>query len=157
MQMDQAESLRLVAKDEVDLEVVSALLQDAIIAGADMHYDARHDCFMIVANRFCWERLALADMNDSTGGAVHERALCGVRINHVAAVQKRRWPADWRDAFLNLLALKLVAMPQQDIGYMMELSFSGGPSMRLTTKQIDIVVGDLDSGRPTNLQPRHDL
>ena len=47
MQMDQAESLRLVAKDEVDLEVVSALLQDAIIAGADMHYDARDDCFMI--------------------------------------------------------------------------------------------------------------
>jgi len=157
MQMDHAESLRLVAKDEADLEVVSALLQDAIIAGADMHYDAQHDCFMIVANRFCWERPALADMNDSTGGAVHERALCGVRINHVTAVQKRRWPADWRDAFLNLLALKLVAMPQQDGGYMMELSFSGGPSMRLTTKQIDIVVGDLDSGRPTNLQPRHDL
>ena len=52
MQMDHAESLRLVAKDEVDLEVVSALLQDAIIAGADMHYDAQHDCFMIVANRF---------------------------------------------------------------------------------------------------------
>ena len=29
--------------------------------------------------------------------------------------------------------------------------------MRLTTKQIDIEVGDLGSGRPTNLQPRHDL
>ena len=157
MQTDNAGSLRLVAKDEADIEVVSTLLQDAIIAGADMHYGTQHACFMIVANRFCWERLALADMNDSTGGAVHERALCGVRINHVSAVQKRRWPADWRDAFLNLLALKLVAMPQQDSGYMMELSFSGGPSMRLTTKQIDILVGDLDSGRPTNLQPRHDL
>ena len=33
------------------MEVVSALLQDAIIAGADMHYDAQHDCFLIVANR----------------------------------------------------------------------------------------------------------
>ena len=157
MQMDNAEPLRLVAKDEADLEVVSSLLQDALITGADMHYDAQHDCFMIVANRFCWERPALADMNDSTGGAVHERALCGLRINHVTTVQKRRWPADWRGAFFNLLALKLAAMPQQDGGCMLELSFSGGPSMRLTTKQIDIVVGDLDSGRPTNLQPRHDL
>ena len=157
MQMDPAKSLRLVAKDEADLEVVSALLQDAIIAGADIHYNAEHVCFMIVANRFCWERPALANMNDSSGGAVHERALCGVRINHVTAVQKRRWPVDWRDAFLNLLALKLVAMPQQDSGCMIELSFSGGPSMRLTAKQIDIVLGDLDSGRPTNLQPRHDL
>ena len=157
MQMDPAESLRLVARDEADLEVVSALLQDAIIAGADMYYDVQNDCFLIVANRFCWERPALADMNDSSGGAVHERALCGVRVNHVTAVQKRRWPADWRDAFLNLLALKLVAMPQQDGGCMMEFSFSGGPSMRLTTNQIEIVLGDLDSGRPTNLQPRHDL
>ena len=157
MQMDHAESLRLVAKDEADLEVVSALLQDAIIAGADMHYDAQHECFMFVANRFCWERPALADMNDSSGGAVHERALCGVRIDHVTAVQKRRWPADMRDAFLNLLALKLLAMPQQDSDYLIELSFSGGPSMRLTAKQIDIVLCDLDTGRPTNLQPRHDL
>ena len=156
MQMGHEELLRLVAKDVADLEVISALLQDAIIAGADMHYDRQHDCFMIVANRFCWERRALADINDSAGRAVHERALCGVRINHVTAVQKRRWPADWRDAFLNLLALKRVAVPQQDGGCIIELSFSGGPSMRLTTKQIDIVLGDLDSGRPTNLQPQHD-
>jgi hypothetical protein len=157
MRTDHAESLLLVAREEADLEVVSALLQDAIIAGADMHYDAQDNCFIIVANRFCWERAALAHMNTSKGGAVHERVLCGVRINHVTAVQKRRWPADWRDAFLNLLALKLVAMSQQDSGYMIELSFSAGPSMRLTTKQIDVVVGDLDGGHPTNLQPRHDL
>ena len=157
MRADHAESLLLVAREAADLEVVSALLQDAIIAGVDMHYDARDNCFMIVANRFCWERSALADINASRGDAVHERAICGVRINHVTAVQKRRWPADWRDAFLNLLALKRLAMPQQDSGCVIELSFSGGPSMRLITKQIDIVLGDLDSGRPTNLQPRHDL
>ena len=157
MKMDTAESLRLVAKDETDLEVVSALLQDAIIAGADMHYDAQHDCFMIVANRFCWERPALAGINDSKGEAVRERALCGLRVNHVIGVQKRRWPADWHYAFLNLLALKLLDVPQQHNGHTMEFSFSGGPSMRLKTKQIDIVVSDLDSGRPTNLQPRHDL
>ena len=157
MQADHAEPLRLVAKDEADIEVVSTLLQDAIIAGADMHYDAGNACFMIVANRFCWERPALAGMNDSNGGAVHERALCGLRINDVTAVQKRRWPADWHDAFLNLLALKLLGVPQQESGCMMEFSFSGGPSIRLKTKQIHIVFSDLDSGRPTNLQPRHDL
>ena len=157
MRIDHSESLLIAAREEADLEVVSALLQDAIIAGTDMHYDAQDNCFIIVANRFCWERPELADLNASSGGAVHERVLCGVRINHITAVQKRRWPADWRGAFLNLLALKLVVMSQQDSGYVMELSFSGGPSMRLTTKQIDIVLGDLDIGRPTNLQPWHDL
>ena len=157
MQASHTGSLRLVAKDKADIEVVSTLLQDAIIAGADMHYDPHHTCFMIVANRFCWERPALDGMNDSNGGAVHERALCGLRINHVTAVQKQRWPTDWHDAFFNLLALKLLGVPQQDSCCIMEFSFSGGPSMRLKTERIDIVFSDLDIGRPTNLQPRHDL
>ena len=157
MQADHAESIRLMATDEADIEVVSTLLQDAIIAGTDMHYDAQNSCFLIVADRFCWERPAVAGMNDSKGGAVHERALCGLRISHVTAVQKRRWPADWHDAFFNLLALKLLGVPQQDSCCIMEFSFSGGPSMRLKTERIDIVFSDLDIGRPTNLQPRHDL
>ena len=63
MQTDNDGLLRLVAKDEADIEVMSTLLQDAIIAGADMHYDTQCACFMIVANRFCWERPALAGMN----------------------------------------------------------------------------------------------
>ncbi len=157
MRTDNAGSLRLVAKDQGDIEVVSTLLQDAIITGADMHYDTQHACFMIVANRFCWERPVLAGMNDSKGEVVRERVLCGLRVNYVTAVQKRRWPADWHYAFLNLLALELLGVPQQHSGHTMEFSFSGGPSIRLQTKQIDIVFSDLDNGRPTNLQPRHDL
>ena len=157
MQQEYPEILRLVAQDEADIEVVSALLQDAIIAGSDMYFDTQNACFLIVANRFCWERPALADVNASCGGAVHERALCGLRINHVVDVQKRHWPTDWHTAFFNILALKPVAVSQQGEGCVMEFSFSGGPSLRLFTQQINLVLGDLDDGRPTNLQPRHDI
>lgn len=157
MQQEHPEILRLVAQDEVDIEVVSALLQDAIIAGSDMYFDAQNSCFLIVANRFCWERPALADVNDSGGGAVRERVLCGLRINHVVDVQKRHWPTDWRTAFFNILALKPLAVSQQGEGCVMEFSFSGGPSLRLITQQINLVLGDLDDGRPTNLQPWHDI
>jgi hypothetical protein len=157
MQQKQPETLRLMAQDEADIEVVSALLQDAIIAGSDMHFDAQNACFLIVANRFCWERPALAEVNASSGGAVRERALCGLRISHVVDVQKRCWPLDWRTAFFNILALKPVAVSQQDKGCVMEFSFSGGPSLRLISQKIDLALGDLDDGRPTNLQPRHDI
>ena len=58
----------------------------------------------------------------TTPGGGDERALCGIRINHVTAVQKRRWPADWRDAFLNLLALKLWLCHNKIVATM-ELSF----------------------------------
>jgi hypothetical protein len=29
--------------------------------------------------------------------------------------------------------------------------------LRLIAEQINLVLGDLDDGRPTNLQPRHDI
>ena len=63
MQQEHPEILRLVAQDEADIEVVSALLQDAIIAGSDMYFDVQNDCFLIVVDRFCWERPALANVN----------------------------------------------------------------------------------------------
>ena len=157
MQNAYSETLQLAAKDEADLEVVSALLQDAIIAGADMHFDAPNFCFMIVADRFCWERQALPGVNTSNGGQVRERVLCGLRFRDVVDVRKSQWPANWRNSFFNILALKSVPVPQQHSGCVMEFSFSGGPALRLTAHRIDLVFGDLDIGRPTNLQPRHEL
>ena len=158
MSNNESDALRLVAKDEADIEVMSALLQDAIVAGADMHFDTPSVCFLMVADRFCWERPALEDLKNSEGGAVYERALCGVRISHVIEVHRHCWPTEWRDAFFNLLALKLTNMPHQSgANYTINLSFSGGPSLRMLVKKMDIVLGDLDSGRPTNLYPQHDI
>ena len=51
MQQEQPEILRLVAHDEADIEVVSALLQDAIIAGSDRYFDAQNSCFLIGVTR----------------------------------------------------------------------------------------------------------
>ena len=79
MRTDHAESLLLVAREEADLEVVSALLQDAIIAGADMHYDAQDNCFIIVANRFCWERAALAQASEDGDEVVAAAAVRAIR------------------------------------------------------------------------------
>ena len=52
---DLAGQLRLLARDKDDVAVVSALLQDAIIPGADMEFKRKTNQFFIVANRFCWE------------------------------------------------------------------------------------------------------
>ena len=50
------DSLRLRAQDADDLTVLSSLFQDAIIPGSDMHIDKANKRFVLVANRFCWER-----------------------------------------------------------------------------------------------------
>ena len=47
--------LRLRAEDAEDLAVLSACLQDALVAVRDLAYDPGAGVFVLVANRFRWE------------------------------------------------------------------------------------------------------
>ncbi|MDC1117598.1 DUF2948 family protein [Alphaproteobacteria bacterium] len=150
--------LRLLARDEDDVAVVSALLQDAIIPGADMEFKRKTNQFFIVANRFCWEIQPLDGVTSSDGKPVHQRRLCGICIRHVTAVQHHNWPDMRQDALFNLLALRYVGMAKHTgEGVVLQLEFSGGSSLRLLTDDIDITLADLDAGHPTSLQPAHDV
>ena len=155
---DLAGQLRLLARDEDDVAVVSALLQDAIIPGADMEFNRKTNQFILVVNRFCWEIPPLDGVTSSDGKSVHERRLCGICIRHVSAAQHHNWPDMRQDALFNLLALRHVDMAEQaGEGKGLQFEFSGGSSLRLLTDEIDITLADLDVGHPTSLQPAHDV
>ena len=155
---DLAGQLRLLARDEDDVAVVSALLQDAIIPGADMKFNRKANQFILVANRFCWEIPQLDDVISSDGKPVHERRLCGICIRHVTAAKHHNWPDLRQDALFNLLALRHVDMAEKTgKGVGLQFEFSGGLSLRLLTDEIDIMLADFDAGHPTSLQPAHDV
>ena len=59
--------LRLLARDSADIEVLSTLLQDAIVPGVDMLFDRDRKRFIFIANRFCWERPAIAEVSGEKG------------------------------------------------------------------------------------------
>ncbi|MDB2390865.1 DUF2948 family protein [Alphaproteobacteria bacterium] len=155
--------LRLRAQDEDDLAVLSSLFQDAIIPGSDMHIDKTHKRFVIVANRFCWERPPLDGVTLEDGGVVHERVLCGMQIFNVEQVQQSGMPANRRDSLLNLLALRvepLQAMADTKSAniakWTISLLFSGNATIKLSVQEIDVIVEDIDLTRPTAVHPRHD-
>jgi hypothetical protein len=50
-----AESLKLRARDAGDLEMIAAILQDALVPLADMKYLPREQRFALLLNRFRWE------------------------------------------------------------------------------------------------------
>ncbi|MDA7648420.1 DUF2948 family protein [Alphaproteobacteria bacterium] len=155
---DLARQLRLLARDEDDVAVVSALLQDAIIPGADMEFKRKTNQFFIVANRFCWEIQPLDGVKSSDGKPVHQRRLCGICIRHVTVVQHHNWPNVRQDALFNLLALRYVDMAKHTgAGVGLQFEFSGGSSLRLLTADIDITLADFDTGHPTSLKPAHDV
>jgi len=151
--LDSEERLRLRVRDGADLEVLSTLLQDAIIPGGDMLYDQNGHRFILIANRFCWERPALAGLSGEDGTPVHERSLCGVRIEHVEKVLQQGMPAKRSMALLNLLAITSVV--SGDSKSEVSFVFSGGASLRLLVSAIDMVAEDLEPSRPTTQQPHH--
>jgi len=147
-----ADRLRLRAVSTEDVEILSTLLQDAIIPGEDMSFERAGRRFVMVANRFCWDRPAVAGVTTDSGAPVYERQLCGIQILNIDKVRTTGMPASRRGALFNLLAI--TAMTTAD-GATVELLFSGGVSLRLDADSLVILAEDLEESRPTPNLPSH--
>ena len=66
--------LKLRAVDADDIAVMSACLQDALVPVHDMRFLAGEASFVLVANRFCWEKLPPALLDPGEDGAPSPRA-----------------------------------------------------------------------------------
>ncbi len=133
-----ASGLKLRGEDEEDLAVISAVLQDALVAVGDMVYLPDEARFVLVANRFCWE----------PPGQKLERQLAGVRFDAVRSVQRRGFRPHERDRLLVLLAIRAE-------GGSLYLDFAGGSSIRLEVDHIMCHLEDLGEPWPTQWRPRH--
>ena len=132
------EPLRLRAEDEEDLAVLSACLQDGLVAVGDMAYEAADNCFRFVANRFRWE------CREATGA----RTLAGITIEGVTGARRRGFDPKSAEAILVLLSLA----PAPGC---IELVFAGGASVRLDVPDIRVRLQDLGEEWPTRFQPAH--
>ncbi len=139
-----ADALKLLARDEEDLAVISAILQDALIPVSEMAFLPEERRFALVANRFRWE--APHDRPREN----FERRLTGLSIGEVTAVRRRGFNPGDPNRILALLAVRWVAGALQ-------LDFAGGASIRLETGEILCHLDDLSEPWPTRWQPRHPL
>jgi Protein of unknown function (DUF2948) len=141
------EKLKLRARDADDLQVLSACLQDAILPIGDMTFERAARRFVMVANRFCWER---ADDGDEA----FDRVNCGVVFEGVNAVKLRRIDRTDRSLLLSLLAISLDA---QAGGAAITLLCAGNRDIRLETDGISAQLEDFDAPWPTRKRPYHIL
>jgi hypothetical protein len=139
-----ADALKLLARDEEDLAVISTVLQDALIPVSEMAYLPEERRFALVANRFSWESPPGRPRDN------FERRLTGLSIGGVTAVRRRGFSPGDPDRILALLALRQVSGALQ-------LDFAGGASIRLETAEILCHLDDLSEPWPTRWQPRHPL
>ena len=77
-------NLKLIGKNENDLKVISAYLQDSIVTVKDMVFLKKNKFFIMIVNRFMWE--------DAEKGIfrTNKRIRCAVRFEDVIRVKSRK-------------------------------------------------------------------
>jgi hypothetical protein len=145
--------VKLIARDGEDIAIIAALLQDAILAAADMAWQPEEQRFVMVVNRFCWPGSEESGLpgNTEDGEALYQRTHCAVRVEGVRAARLRGLDPGERGRLLNILTVTLA-------GAELRLEFSGGPAVALTLDegQWALLAEDLGETWPTTRQPHHD-
>ncbi len=140
--------LRLRGEDAADLAVISACLQDALVAVRDLAYDRDARTFILVANRFRWEG------GGTREGAPFERTLCGVAFDNIDDVAYRGFHRSEEDRILSLLAIHPIFGAT---GVVIDLEFAAGATIRLTAAAIACRARDFGEPWPTAWHPDHPL
>jgi hypothetical protein len=142
-------AVRLKAVDADDLRVVSALLQDAIIAIADIAFLPDDRLFVLLASRYQWEgRAPDGGPTPDEGGEGPTRIRCAVRFTGVDRVKRRGVDLTRRSQFLSLLAMEAVE------GALL-LRLSGDADIRLEGAAIECRIEDQGDPWPASRRPGH--
>ena len=140
--MTEHNRLKLKAVAAEDIEMLSALLQDSLIAASDLRYLADQASFVMVVNRYCWE------LDNAEGRP--QRCMCGVKIGAVSQVSQRGL-GQTSDQFYNLLSITYEKASKQ-----LTFTFSDGYGIRLALEEVSILVQDMADPHPGFARPRHD-
>ena len=136
------DKLKLTALDADDLGVVSAAVQDSLVAVRDCAYFNDEKRFVLLLNRFRWE----ADPGIDTK---YWRTHSALVFNDVNAVHHHRIPLKQPDRVLELLSVDL------ENTHLATLRFAADRAIRLEIGRLACHLGDVGEPWPTPWKPAH--
>ena len=140
--------LKLLALDPEDLQVISAHVQDAVVRVADMGYARADHRFALLMNRFDWETgLVKRDKGVRKRAALH--------FDGVQSVVTNGFDPAAPEGVLNLLAITF--SPVDEPAGIVELSFAGGGTVRLSVECLEARLSDLGAAWAATAKPGHAL
>ena len=147
--MSTGRPLRLCARDEEDLAVIAACLQDARVPAREMCFAATERSFMAAFTRFQRERLA--DPENREGLTQTRSALV---FQRVAAVRHRGLDLVDDDAELELLTIIAEPAAGEEGGpTAVTLVFAGDAAIRLQVDAVDCCLEDFGEAWRSRVTP----
>lgn len=143
--------LRLKAEDADDVQVIAALIQDAVFPATEMTWQSAQRRFAFLINRFRWEDNETA----SRSRRPVERVQTLLAFDDVLKVQSQGIERGDKDMVLSLLTLTFE--PSEDGAGRILLTFAGDGALALEVEAINIMLQDVTRPyiAPSRQAPSH--
>ena len=143
----EPKNLKLIARTEEDLRVVSAHLQDSIASIADIANLQKNKIFLMQLNRFMWEDVEKGVFRKN------KRIRTILKFENVMNVLSRNINQLKKDKFLDFLAIETNITP--DKNYEMKIIFAGDAIIRVISEVIEVTLDDQGEAWDTKNKPKH--
>lgn len=146
-------ALTLLAFSPEDLQVISALLQDAVLPASEIRWDRRARKLALLVNRFRWEDRDAAERE----GRPYERVRSLLVIGDVLRVASQGVPRGDADTVLSILSLDW--QPGEDGTGRLVLVLAGDGAIAADVECIDLTLRDVTRPylAPSRKAPGHDI
>ena len=156
MSSDGRQGARLKAENAEDLQVISALLQDATVRVGDIAWLPTKHRFACVTNRFKWEGAP-----ETAGKLKGARVRAGLRFEGVTKASFKNVPIDEDGHILSVLAVEIESSADEDEPgagpVTLTLECSGFATIRLEAEYIEVYLDDLSTPWRALETPDHGL
>tara|TARA_Y100000590_G_scaffold279365_1_gene313696 strand:+ start:7076 stop:7525 length:450 start_codon:yes stop_codon:yes gene_type:complete len=149
MNDNEKSNLKLVGKNQEDLKIISAYLQDSIVSVKDMVFLKKNRSFVMIVNRFMWEDIEKGVFRQS------KRIRCAVKFEDVVKVKSKNINQNNKNKPLECLTIKSNFF--DDESYKIDIFFSGDSIITIISEAIEVVIKDLGKSWNTKYVPDHKI
>ena len=143
----KANNLKLIARTEEDLRVVSAHLQDSIASVSDIANLKKNKIFLMQLNRFMWEDVEKGVFRKN------KRIRTVLKFENVLKVLSKNINQRTKNKFLDFLTIETHVTP--DKNYEMKIVFAGDSIIRVISEVVEVTLDDQGEAWNTKNKPKH--
>ena len=143
----KAKNLKLIARTEEDLRIISAHLQDSIVSIENIASLKKNRIFLMQLSRFMWEDVEKGVFRKN------KRIRTVLKFENVLNVLSKNINQHKKDKFLDFLTIETIKTP--DKNYQMKIIFSGDSVIRIISEVIEVTLDDQGEAWDTKNKPKH--
>ena len=145
----QKNNLKLIGKNQEDLKIISAYIQDSIVAVKDIVFLQQNRIFIMVVNRFMWEDVEKGVFRQN------RRIRSAIKFEEVLKVKSKQINQKSKNKRLECLTIGCNEISINN--YEIKIFFSGNSIITLISEAVEVVMHDLDKAWKVKHIPEHKI